>query len=199
MKSGIKPLGNDGLVTVDSSRWGDFLGVLEGCDHWDIRGAGGLSAHYIDEDKEKLDLGGSEENKWNWSDWQRFLGVWSEDKAKRAPRNDISKDYDEKMERSKMVRTLEDTNAKQKMIDEVDGKDASKDANSSSTMGNMLDWVVDNVGAVKVPIKLVVERTAAIAGSSKKASEEEKTKEPPRFDLERFYVALSRKLYDEGL
>lgn len=24
--------GNDGLVTVQSAKWGDFLGIMEGCD-----------------------------------------------------------------------------------------------------------------------------------------------------------------------
>ncbi|SNX86014.1 related to TGL2 - triacylglycerol lipase [Melanopsichium pennsylvanicum] len=32
--------GNDGLVSVESAKWGDFLGVMEGCDHWDMRGGG---------------------------------------------------------------------------------------------------------------------------------------------------------------
>src|ERR1700761_7965110 len=35
--------GNDGLVTVSSAKWGEFLGVVDNCDHWDIRGAGGLN------------------------------------------------------------------------------------------------------------------------------------------------------------
>ena len=32
--------GNDGIVSVRSARWGQFLGVVEGCDHWDLRGGG---------------------------------------------------------------------------------------------------------------------------------------------------------------
>ncbi|SJX63775.1 related to TGL2-triacylglycerol lipase [Sporisorium reilianum f. sp. reilianum] len=32
--------GNDGLVSVESAKWGEFLGVMEGCDHWDLRGGG---------------------------------------------------------------------------------------------------------------------------------------------------------------
>jgi hypothetical protein len=37
-------------------------------------------------------------------------------------------------------------------------------------------------------------------GAAREAQDrnEEKMK-PPRFDLEKFYIALSRKLYDEGL
>lgn len=32
--------GNDGLVNVESAKWGEFLGIMEGCDHWDLRGGG---------------------------------------------------------------------------------------------------------------------------------------------------------------
>lgn len=32
--------GNDGLVSVQSAKWGTFLGVIDGCDHWDLRGSG---------------------------------------------------------------------------------------------------------------------------------------------------------------
>ena len=34
--------GNDGLVSVESARWGEFLGTLEGADHWAVRGASGI-------------------------------------------------------------------------------------------------------------------------------------------------------------
>jgi triacylglycerol lipase len=208
-KQGIDSLGNDGLVTVDSAKWGEFLGVLEGCDHWDIRGAGGLSAH-IDEGNEKTDMGGSGENKWGWSDWQRFLGAWDQDKTRRNAKTDSatiepSTEHEKRLERAKAVRTLEDSDAKHKMVDEAKGHSGAKDGSGSFTMDNLLDWVVENVpgvGAVKVPLKSVVERTAAIASSNKKVPNGEKVEEqvkPPRFDLERFYVALSRKLYDEGL
>lgn len=33
--------GNDGLVSITSARWGEFLGVMENWDHWDVRGPGG--------------------------------------------------------------------------------------------------------------------------------------------------------------
>ncbi|PWN30155.1 alpha/beta-hydrolase, partial [Jaminaea rosea] len=33
--------GNDGLVSVQSAKWGTFLGVVEDADHWDLRGGGG--------------------------------------------------------------------------------------------------------------------------------------------------------------
>ena len=33
--------GSDGLVSVNSARWGEFLGMIENWDHWDVRGPGG--------------------------------------------------------------------------------------------------------------------------------------------------------------
>lgn len=34
--------GNDGLVSIDSARWGEFLGTFDACDHWEMRGSSGL-------------------------------------------------------------------------------------------------------------------------------------------------------------
>ena len=34
--------GNDGLVSVQGTKWGEFVGIMEGCDHWGIRGTWGL-------------------------------------------------------------------------------------------------------------------------------------------------------------
>nr|BBE10600.1 lipase 2 [Rhodotorula toruloides] len=36
--------GNDGLVSIDSARWGEFLGTFDVCDHWEMRGSSGLSS-----------------------------------------------------------------------------------------------------------------------------------------------------------
>ena len=33
--------GNDGLVTLQSARWGEYLGTLEENDHWSLRGSKG--------------------------------------------------------------------------------------------------------------------------------------------------------------
>ncbi|BGP55515.1 hypothetical protein JCM8202v2_003119 [Rhodotorula sphaerocarpa] len=35
--------GNDGLVSIDSARWGEFLGTFDLCDHWEMRGSSGLN------------------------------------------------------------------------------------------------------------------------------------------------------------
>lgn len=41
-KSGKDYEGNDGLVSVSSAKWGEWLGVVENTHHWDLRGEGGL-------------------------------------------------------------------------------------------------------------------------------------------------------------
>ena len=67
--------GNDGLVTIQSARWGEFLGVLEGCDHWELRGARGL-----DVDLPLPSIPGPEG--WNLADWGKFVRAWKkEEKA----------------------------------------------------------------------------------------------------------------------
>ena len=143
--------GNDGLVTVESAKWGDFLGVLDNCDHWDVRGAGGRKGHA--EWKTKAE----NQSKWSWSDWQSFLGDW------RKGRED------------------------EKAVHQEGKEDLVK---ISGAMSAVLDWVVDNVpgvSAVQSPLQMATPKN----GHDKP--------EPPKFDIERFYVALCRKLYDEGM
>ncbi|GAA5820189.1 hypothetical protein JCM11251_005518 [Rhodosporidiobolus azoricus] len=36
--------GNDGLVSLESARWGEFLGTFDHSDHWEMRGSSGLSS-----------------------------------------------------------------------------------------------------------------------------------------------------------
>jgi triacylglycerol lipase len=48
--------GNDGLVSVASAQWGNFLGTVDDCHHWDLRGEGGLFPNVsaiADTDKKK--------------------------------------------------------------------------------------------------------------------------------------------------
>ncbi|KAG1715711.1 hypothetical protein ID866_1427, partial [Astraeus odoratus] len=73
--------GNDGLVTVQSARWGEFLGILEGCDHWDIRGwRGSFMEFNVDLPSVSIPLGGLANRiggeVWPLGDWGRFIGGW---------------------------------------------------------------------------------------------------------------------------
>ena len=119
---------NDGLVSVDSARWGEFLGTLEGADHWALRGASGIELD--------VDLPDA------WINWSR------RDEAERL-------------------------------------------RSSTERLSAVVDWIVEQM-------------PAALEGAS--AGRQSSSSSPkPRGDLqsiqdlERLYVALARKLYDEGL
>ncbi|KIJ54470.1 hypothetical protein M422DRAFT_24417 [Sphaerobolus stellatus SS14] len=115
--------GNDGLVTISSAKWGNFLGIIEGCDHWEVRGARGLGADW-DEGWGKV-----------WREWTGRLRESGSDKAE-------------------SVWNLLGMKAKEEKAQREEVRPSS--------------WASQNgLGT--------------------------------RFDLERFYVAISRKLYDEGL
>ncbi|KAK0544526.1 hypothetical protein OC846_006040 [Tilletia horrida] len=84
--------GNDGLVSVQSAQWGEFLGIVDGCDHWDLRGGGGPRLaegkvkQEVDSTLEKA-KSSAEEAK-SWIDVNQLLGLWrairpsSSDKAR---------------------------------------------------------------------------------------------------------------------
>lgn len=165
--------GNDGLVTVESARWGEFLGILEESDHWDVRGSVGLS-----------DL------EWDWPDWKDFLGAWSQGRRM----------SDDPAEIISAVQKMPNLNKDKKTLDPPPLKEEPKPSEKGASFTAGLDWVVENVpgiATVKVPFKLVTVSRLFEKGSPKEAKEVKPV--PPKFDLERFYVALSRKLYDEGL
>ena len=86
--------GNDGLVSIDSARWGEFLGTFDLCDHWEMRGSSGLSTaelskQAVDEvtrrefrdsrepqpgGKAEKVAGGKEDRGWQWQDVYALVG-----------------------------------------------------------------------------------------------------------------------------
>ncbi|KAF9009321.1 alpha/beta-hydrolase [Hymenopellis radicata] len=153
--------GNDGLVTIQSAKWGEFLGVMEGVDHWEIRGARGLEFN--------VDFG--EKRDWSW-----LAGAWKKDKA------------------DKHAAAVMDDDVIKASTDKLSAVQRALDTDKLSAV---FDWVIDQVPTPSPLIK----------GKSKdiEVKQSDKKHVKPRHDLEtkadldRFYVALSRKLYDEGL
>ncbi|KAH9020231.1 alpha/beta-hydrolase [Lactarius pseudohatsudake] len=158
--AGADTAGNDGLVSVDSARWGEFLGTLDGADHWALRGASGI----------ELDV-----DPWGFAvDWGRALGL----------RRDTTT-----------------TTTK------VATKDEAALRSSTDRLSAVVDWLVEQVP--------VASRGAfSFAGASADGAPQwqlpsSASAAPPKpkprgdlesaHDLERLYVALARKLYDEGL
>ena len=188
--------GNDGLVSVHSARWGEFLGILEGADHWTLRGASGIELD--------VDLPFVVSEPWSRADWGRIMralgraerqdgGIEGEQKANR---------WQEEVRTARDERTLSDQGLK----------------SSTDRLSAVFDWLVEQVPAgTRNGFSFAGDGDSrggsgagSGAGQSKDSDAGSKAKVPvapqkPRGDLEskrdleRFYVALARKLYDEGL
>ncbi|KAG6853811.1 hypothetical protein C0991_001057 [Blastosporella zonata] len=200
--------GNDGLVTVQSARWGEFLGIMEGCDHWEMRGARGIEFGVDLPAIPAIGLGVSTSGHrapgdgWGLPDWARFVGAWKKEQkiqadavskaAGETPTGELKRPLDREEER-KLERERDDAIVK----------------SSTKKLSAVVDWLTEQVPS------------PALTGGKSKTTDAEMTEESPRLmmqkrmdqegktrmknelaskkDLERFYVALSRKLYDEGL
>ncbi|KAG8831735.1 hypothetical protein FRC18_006089 [Serendipita sp. 400] len=182
-----RDVGNDGIVPVESAKWGEFLGVLENCDHWDTRGGSGIPTGEVF----------GEESKWNWSDWQRFLGTWNQGKDREKMKLKVPDSRKDDVDLSQLGTPFRESATKQQILE---GKGTVGASSESSSFDSVLDWVVDNVpgvNAAKTPLKMVgvLGGENGMVNEKGRALEKEKV---PKFDLERFYAALCRKLYDEG-
>lgn len=199
--------GNDGLVTVQSAKWGEFLGILEECDHWELRGARGI----------ELDLwssGGSPSDKfsaganstdsragsegWSLGDWGRFVGAWKkEEKRARDAGAALSDRQEQDGELDKAKAQALDQSVKEK--EQGFGDEVVKA--STDKLSAVFDWIVDQVpsrGASSHSPSLLSPAAEVTTDMSEKKYQA-KSELATKADLERFYIALCRKLYDEGL
>jgi triacylglycerol lipase len=183
--------GNDGLVSVHSARWGEFLGIIEGADHWTLRGASGIELG--------VDLSSVVGNAWGLADWGRVVralglverqeGVEGKDKASR-------------------------------LREEVKRAQVSDEGLKSSTdrLSAVFDWLVEQVpagshngfsfagegngggkGGCGAESSARERKESDATGIKVKGVAEPRLDLESKRDLERFYVSLARKLYDEGL
>ncbi|KAL5632907.1 hypothetical protein ACGC1H_005753 [Rhizoctonia solani] len=137
--------GHDGLVSVASSRWGEFLGVIEGADHWELRGSSGVS---LASSHSPAAPGTSPDS--GWTEWAKSISLW------RAARS----------------------------------TDESTEPNHVKASA-ALDWVLNAVSSSH----------AANPGGERDPVRVKRRAEDgvPVFELERFYTALCKKLYEDGL
>lgn len=171
--------GNDGIVTIQSSIWGENLGVLNGCDHWEIRGARGI------EMSDFQDMSDAIGDHLHLSlDWRKLIGLKS---TPDIPKGDKRKATE--------------------LISERKSERSEPEDNDPSKLADVFDWLAEKVpsppsltsdGKASAELELGAEKNKATTQKEKqkpKMVNELETKE----DLERFYIALTRKLYDEGL
>ncbi|TFK93287.1 alpha/beta-hydrolase [Polyporus arcularius HHB13444] len=201
--------GNDGLVTVQSARWGEFLGVLEGCDHWELRGARGL-------DVDLPTIPGTDS--WNFADWGKFVRAWKrEEKAAARSAGAGISDQGHALATagaSMQEAAQEGEDPRQKRDRVTQSMNADEVVkNSTDKLSAVFDWIVESVPSPLAP------GTSSRAGDNhrsesgdskekymKREREKQKATKPAersdlatKMDLERFYVSLCKKLYDEGL
>ena len=166
--------GNDCLVSIESAKWGEFLGVLEGCDHWAMRGASVLDLNYdfpsvsvSIPSLSSIGIGGGngKDGDWGLRDWGRFVRLWRTEEKKQMESN-------QKLSVAKGGLPVDDTKERENAL-----------KTSTDKVSAMLDWIVD-----QVPL------------TSKGKGETSRKKDiASKEGLERLYVALSKKLYDVGL
>jgi len=181
--------GNDGLVSVQSAKWGEFLGIMEGCDHWEIRGARGLEFN-VDLPSVPLTsivAGRIGADGWALGDWSRFIRVWKKQEKGAAGGLEFADASGSSMSSS-------DARASRGSREEMrkDGESDPVVKSSTDKLSAVFDWIIDQVPSTSkfspggTPQKRQVKKPVKNELASK-------------LDLERFFVALSRKLYDEGL
>ncbi|CAK9780778.1 unnamed protein product [Cutaneotrichosporon oleaginosum] len=183
--------GNDGLVSVASSKWGEFLGVVDGCHHWDLRGEGGLwpatnSLKLSTESNTVLGLGTDIDERTNYQS--------SDDKGPGAK-------PDEQLNRAQHDRDL----AAARLMSPGKTPDQAKSSSNGWDMamvGQLVDWVGDLFPGDKKD----AERTSQFADAQKEMdarkesqAERQRTVVRDKFDLARFYGGLMLRLREEGL
>jgi triacylglycerol lipase len=179
--------GNDGLVSVQSARWGEFLGTVEGADHGEVRDARGLELELDLAGLQAVSLAIPTPSLPEW-DWARWLGSWR---------------------RSGAAKQAQDAAAAAAAASQDGGAPApAKDGKNDGgeKLSAFFDWVAEQVPAD--PLAHGDTRVTGGAGGTTPADVEvaaqgtkragERNELATKDDLARFYVALCRNLYDEG-
>lgn len=207
--------GNDGLVSVESARWGEFLGTLEGADHWAVRGASGIELLDVD----LASVVGSRDA-WGLADWGRFVralgGIEEQGHAAR-----VQQAQGTSASVAREDRALSSTSSSSLPSPSSSSSDEGLRW-STERLSAVFDWLVEQVPiASRNGLSFAGDGNSKSsgggcgaggggAGGKKKVTRLEKKEgggdvdgkrgdlESKR-DLERVYVALARKLYDEGL
>jgi triacylglycerol lipase len=135
-KAGKEYEGNDGLVSVSSAKWGEFLGVVDECHHWDLRGEGGLWPNGgIQTEKPQGKPDGSKPGGWDWQ------GRDHKEKEESGMLSGIVQELGLGGDKDKVEDTVK--------LEKQAGKagEVDKGANSSSwdlaQVGQVIDWVTD--------------------------------------------------------
>ncbi|WVN86875.1 uncharacterized protein L203_102049 [Cryptococcus depauperatus CBS 7841] len=184
--------GNDGLVSVSSAKWGEFIGAVDECHHWDLRGEGGLFPSSTSSISlgEKIDLGvGGQEDKDGMPHGvNEHLGLVARQK-------EIDKNQENQSGKDKSPASPKDILSTSLL---------SPSSWDLAQVGQVVDWVTNflpggqSTEAGKRQLEDAKNEKEKELKLIQKEKETEKKKRD-KFNLERFYSALMLKLRDDGL
>jgi len=191
--------GNDGLVTVESAKWGKFLGTLENCDHWELRGSSGLTtAATAAKAVEHITQLDQVRKGWQWQDLYALVGA--SDTAKKVKQADSQGNVAaaEKVSDRKPTSASEDRSTNE----QVTAAEAAAEDNNS--LKQMAGWIVKHLPGVGGDSKEGDKKEDAKAKRLKDEARlmygapQQNSNKKEEFNLERLTVAVCRKLAQDG-
>lgn len=213
-RSGKNYEGNDGLVSVSSAKWGEWLGTVDKCHHWDLRGEGGLLPDLPTNDERPE--GRPDPNHPDGWDWH-----WKNDH--------MEKKGEKKVEKKGEAWLNEEALAKMPEMLQKASVSTGAAGWDMKQVGEVIDWVSDHIpgtgtgtqGSEEQDIGHKQLRDAATEKASEgtsgkdrlaqsmaneagmrqtgeKGKRVEKAGGVDEFDLGRFYGGLAHKLREEG-
>jgi triacylglycerol lipase len=195
--------GNDGLVNVESSKWGTFLGTLDNCDHWELRGSSGLinaaaTAKAVAEGVGLVPEQGKEGSKmksWQWQDVYALVGKSKSGKEPTPPAPALSE----------AKRELESDNAKVLaslatwITRRLPLPNSTASLSDDSPILLPSPPIVAAASAAAPPLPPSPNTAATPSARMLYGAPTSQSNKPDKFNLERLALALCRKLHNEGL
>lgn len=213
--------GHDGLVTVHSARWGTFLGVVDNTDHWEIRGSAAFGLNHDSSHHHHNNSNSNLQNlqaKSRWLELNRYIGSWlhhhSDPEPTHLSHSTSSTDLNPSANPDDLFRIRDQNHLSTRLLAHwIANKlprnllPASKPSSHSSSTLSSHSHSQPNTPPLSYPYKnptrtvhpnfpfddldfnLNSNDTHPNNNSSKKSS----------FDIEAFYLAICRNLYDNGL
>ncbi|WRT69588.1 uncharacterized protein IL334_006577 [Kwoniella shivajii] len=198
--------GNDGLVSVSSAKWGEYIGAVDECHHWDLRGEGGLFPQGLgntsggDNDKRKekeqeVEDELIDDSKMNGLTQHLDLKDFNKDPATAAKLT--LKEYEDN-EKSKQLGKAGSSSSP--------SSSSSKNPDSGSSnswdiaqVGQVIDWVSDFLpGDSKANNELGKKQLEEATLEKAQESKHQEKRKKEKFDLGRFYGGLMIKLREDG-
>ncbi|KIL67755.1 hypothetical protein M378DRAFT_177045 [Amanita muscaria Koide BX008] len=201
--------GNDGLVTIQSAKWGEFLGIMEECDHWQMRGARGIE---FGVDLPNIPALNPD---WSFRDWSRFTAFWSTE----TKSGDVKTSGDRSLSSMGSAITKEELSSPASVSGQAiertrerEREIAQDDAiikSSTDKLSAVVDFLTEQVPSIpklsfsgpggEINFGSLGNGVGRLKERVEDKPRQRKSELETKKQLERFYIALCRKIYDEGL